>query len=146
MTISASTQAMTRSAISMPLQLRWFGFADTNCEIEKAQFNFSSTLLLIYINFIHYIAITLYTINIYVYIIHYIYTTWKLFVLIYVMLLPPPVRVFLLMMKFEIIMVLMCVRLMKVVFFFFFFYFLFFTDYLSCYVFYEFVLCTKLTK
>lgn len=71
MTISASTQAMTRSAISMPLQLRWFGFADTNCEIEKkAQFNFSSTLLIIYINFIHYIAIILYIYNKFMYILY----------------------------------------------------------------------------
>lgn len=90
MTISASTQAMTRSAISMPLQLRWFGFADTNCEIEKkAQFNFSSTLLIIYINFIYYIAIALlYIQQMYILYIHHVEIVC---LYIYVMLLPPPV-------------------------------------------------------
>lgn len=125
MTISASTQAMTRSAISMPLQLRWFGFADTNCEIEKkAQFNFSSTLLIIYINFIHYIAIILlYIYNKFMYIL-YICHVEIVCLDIRNVASSSCASVFI---DDEIwdYMVLMCVRLMKA-FFFVFFYFLFY--------------------
>lgn len=119
MTISASTQAMTRSAISMPLQLRWFGFADTNCEIEKkAQFNFSSTLLIIYINFIHYIAITLYIQQIYYVYMYILYIHHVEIVCLDIRNVASSscASVFI---DDEIwdFMVLMCVRLMKVLFF-----------------------------
>lgn len=34
-TMSASTNMMTRRAINIPLQFRWFWFADTNCKIQN---------------------------------------------------------------------------------------------------------------
>lgn len=34
-TINASTMMITRSAIKIPLQFRWFGFAETNCNKKR---------------------------------------------------------------------------------------------------------------